>query len=61
MATALFSAISGEKVRSDIAMTGEITLRGRVLPVGGTERKDSCGKNGRYEGSSGAGRKQKGY
>ena len=35
MATAIFSAITEKKVRSDIAMTGEITLRGRVLPVGG--------------------------
>lgn len=39
MATALFSAITGRKVRSDIAMTGEITLRGRVLPVGGLKEK----------------------
>lgn len=39
MATALFSAITGKKVRSDIAMTGEITLRGRVLPVGGLKEK----------------------
>lgn len=39
MATAIFSAITGKKVRSDIAMTGEITLRGRVLPVGGLKEK----------------------
>lgn len=39
MATALFSAITGKRVRSDIAMTGEITLRGRVLPVGGLKEK----------------------
>lgn len=39
MATAIFSAITGRKVRSDIAMTGEITLRGRALPVGGLKEK----------------------
>lgn len=39
MATALFSAITGKRVCSDIAMTGEITLRGRVLPVGGLKEK----------------------
>lgn len=39
MATAIFSAITEKKVRSDIAMTGEITLRGRVLPVGGLKEK----------------------
>lgn len=39
MATALFSAITGKLVRSDIAMTGEVTLRGRVLPIGGLKEK----------------------
>lgn len=39
MATALFSAVSGRKVRSDIAMTGEVTLRGRSLPIGGLKEK----------------------
>ncbi|NLV22208.1 MAG: endopeptidase La [Syntrophomonadaceae bacterium] len=39
MATSLASAMSGRKVRSDVAMTGEITLRGRVLPIGGLKEK----------------------
>lgn len=39
MATALASALSNRKVKSNIAMTGEITLRGRVLPVGGIKEK----------------------
>jgi ATP-dependent Lon protease len=39
MATALASLISGRPVRSDVGMTGEITLRGQVLPVGGIKEK----------------------
>ena len=49
MATAMLSAITGTPVKANIAMTGEITLRGRVLPIGGLKEKLLAAKSAGIE------------
>ncbi|WP_090172029.1 endopeptidase La [Eubacterium oxidoreducens] len=49
MTTALLSAVTGIKVRANLSMTGEVTLRGRVLPIGGLKEKLLAAKNAKID------------
>jgi ATP-dependent Lon protease len=59
MATSIISAITGIAIRRDVAMTGEITLRGRVLPIGGLKEKLLAAQRGGLENRVDSKRKRK--